>query len=331
MNFLKGYFDEKFKEGFLSLYALTVSFGAMFLNKFGFRNALRVSLLLGALWYVIIYFVDKGNYFYLTPVLVIVLVLFRIFHWVPYHTDFAKFSNDGDRAKQLSFFDIVFAIGVVLYLLAGLFFLKIPKTKERFDWGYRESWQELLSVKNRSGFFAFMADGAEAMVGLVVWPIFMFQLLGGNYFEVGYVSALIILGTMVLQFILGGKLDRGGNREKKRALKMGTLLYSLGWVIKIFVLTAFHIFVVGVYHNVMKIFARTSFDTMFYDIVASKRHYVDEFTVLHEMAVHLGKALSGVIIIIMASFLPLQWVFLLGALASVIMTLLRKDYSYNQI
>ena len=112
MNFLKGYFDEKFKEGFLSLYgaqavlmiasgflgifvplflfdlfdgdvrwvvfffgitsflyALTVSFGAMFLNKFGFRNALRVSLLLGALWYVIIYFVDKGNYFYLTPVL----------------------------------------------------------------------------------------------------------------------------------------------------------------------------------------------------------------------------------------------------------------------
>ena len=136
---------------------------------------------------------------------------------------------------------------------------------------------------------------------------------------------------MVLQFILGGKLDRGGNREKKRALKMGTLLYSLGWVIKIFVLTAFHIFVVGVYHNVMKIFARTSFDTMFYDIVASKRHYVDEFTVLHEIAVHLGKALSGVIIIIMASFLPLQWVFLLGALASVIMTLLRKDYSYNQI
>lgn len=398
MKIFKKYFNNEFKEGFLSLYgtkavlmvgtgllglftplflfelfgsdiryvilfygiasflyALTVSLGAMFLNQFGFRNALRVSLLFGVLWYVILYFVDKENSIYLIPFAIIILTLFRIFHWIPYIVDFAKFSSGMDRAKQLSIFDMtrnilsgllpiasgfiilkygfdtVFVIGIVLYLFAGLFLINIPKTREKFDWGYKESWQELFSKKNRPSLFAYMADGAEGMIGLVVWPIFIFQLLDGNYLEVGYVSALIIIVTMILQFIMGNKLDQGGDKGKRKILGLGTLLYSLGWLIKIFVLTAFHIFVVGVYHNIVRVFARTSFDTMFFDIVASKRHYVDEFTVLHEMAVHLGKALAMIFIIIIASFLSLQWTFLLGAAASIVMNLLREDYSYNQI
>ncbi|MBU1557984.1 MFS transporter [Patescibacteria group bacterium] len=335
------------------LYVVTIPLGAMFLNRFGFKKALRVSLVFGALWYVILYFMDKGNYFYLAPLSIFVLVLFRISHWIPYIVDFAKFSDGGDRAKQLSAFDItrnilsgllpiasgfiilkygfdaVFIIGIVLYILAGLFLIKIPKTEEKFDWNYKQSWKELLSKKNRSSLYAYMADGAEGMIGLVVWPVFMFQILEGNYLEVGYLSALIIVVTMVLQFILGDKLDKGGDGEKKKFLKFGTLLYSLGWIVKIFVLTAFHIFIVGVYHNVVRIFARTSFDTMFFDIVASKKHYVDEFTVLHEMAVHLGKVIAMIFIIIGASFLSLQWTFLLGAGASMVMNLLRKDYKRN--
>ncbi len=340
--------------GFVSLlYAFTVSFGAMFLNRFGFRNALRLSLLLGASWYAGLYFLNKENLFFLIPALVVVLLLFRLFHWIPYIVDFAKFSSGEDRAKQLSVFgmtrdllsgllpilsgfiilkygfSVVFAIGIFLYLLAGLFFIKIPKTKEKFDWGYRQSWQELLSKKNRSNFYAYMADGAEGVVGFIVWPIFMFQLLDGNYLEVGYISALIVVVTMILRFVLGDRLDKGDDSEKKKLLGFGTFLYSLGWIVKIFVLTSFHIFIVGVYHNVVRIFARTSFDTMFFDMVANKKHYVDEFTVLHEMAVHLGKVLATVAIIITASFLSLQWTFVLGAIASMVMNMLRKDYSRN--
>ena len=41
------------------LYGITITVGAKFLNKFGFKKALQVSVLLAALFYVIFYLIDK--------------------------------------------------------------------------------------------------------------------------------------------------------------------------------------------------------------------------------------------------------------------------------
>ncbi|MCG2694748.1 MFS transporter [Candidatus Parcubacteria bacterium] len=328
------------------IYIFTVPLGAQFLNDFGFRNALRLSVFWGALFYVIFYFIDKQNSFYLIPLSILATVLFRLFYWTPYHTDFAKFTDNSKRGKQLSFFnvagnitaglipllsgfliaqfgfDLVFIIAIILYLVSGLFYFKIPRTEEKFSWSYSETWKKFFDKKNRPAVLAFTADGVEAIISVTVWPIFIFQLLKGNYFEVGYLSALIIVVTIILQFITGNLLDNG---KKEKLLGLGTLFYSLGWIIKIFILTSFHIFVAGLYHNVAKIFSRTSFDVMTYDMAEHQGHYVDEFTVLHEIAFHIGKVLSVIFVILISFVLPLQWTFILAAGASFLMNILRKE------
>jgi len=329
------------------IYALIVTVGGKFLNKFGFRKALQVSVILGALYYIVFYFIDKNNSVYLIPLAIFVVVLYRLFYWLPYHIDFAKFTTRDNRARQVSVFratrlatgifipliagfiivrfgfDVLFVIAIILYLVSGIPYLTIPRTREKFSWSWIETWRQFFSKKRRRMILAYAAEGAEYQVGIVIWPIFIYQLLKGNYLYVGVVSTLIIAVAVVLQLALGKFIDLKAPKEK--VLRWGSLFYSVGWVIKIFITTAFHIFIVGVYHNVARIFLKTPFDVMVYEIAADQGHYVDEFTVLHEMAINIGKGLMMVIVVIIALYLPIQWVFVLAAFTTMVLNLLKVE------
>ncbi len=169
-----------------------------------------------------------------------------------------------------------------------------------------------------------MADGAENVVGLVVWPIFIFEVLRGNYFQVGLISTLIVGAVILLQLMMGKILDRGLKKEK--IIKFGSILYSAGWIFKIFIATAFHIFIIDAYHKLMKVFLRIPYDALTYEIAADQGHYVDEFTVIHEMAIQLGKVLILLLIIGLVFFVPISWTFALAALASIALNLLRAKH-----
>ena len=336
------------------IYALLVPLGALYLYKFGFRNALFMSSIWGALFYVAFYFTNVENAFYLIPLSILILTLNRICYWLPYHVDFAILTNKSERGKQFSVFestrnilsglipilsgflvarfgfDSIFAIAVILFAASSFSYLKVPRTNEVYSWSYKQTWQEFFHKKNRKTVFAFMADGAEGIVGMIVWPIFIYELLKGDILQVGILSSLIIVVTVIAQIALGKYIDKK-KENKEGILKWGSSLYSIGWVFKIFIFTAFHIFVVGVYHNLMKIFLRTPFDVLTYEIAADQGHYVDEFTVMHEMAIHFGKVLAVISAIILSLFLPLQWTFGLAALAAISFNLLRSKHAFHKI
>lgn len=350
--FLYNLFDKNFQlvmlyYGLAALfYGLAVSFGTRFLNKFGFRNALRTSVVLGIVFYIIFYFIDQNNLKYLIPFSLLVIVFYRFLYWLPYHVDFAKFTNKKTRGRQVSIieatrstlgvfipliagiivsyfdFDVLFIIAIILYLASGIPYLTIPRTREKFVWTIKETWKQFFSKKRRKTILAYMADGSENVIGITVWPIFIYQLLDGNYFKVGAISTLIIAISVIAQLFLGKYIDLKAKKEK--VLRWGSFLYSFGWLIKIFITTAFQIFVVGAYHSITFIFLRTPFDALTYEIAADQEHYVDEFTVLHEMALNFGRALMIILIIIVSFFFAIQWVFLLAALASMVFNFLEK-------
>jgi len=289
--FLPVFLYELFNQNFVAVilyygigyfvYGITITFGAKFLNRFGFKKALQVSVILAALFYVIFYLIDSKNLEELIPLTIFIVILFRLFHWLPYHVDFAKFSDKKNRAKQVSFFSatrlalgifiplvagfivsrfgfsVLFIIAIILYFVSGIPFITIPRTREKFSWTTKQTWQQFFSKKRRKMVLAYMADGAENIVGLVVWPIFIYQLLNGDYFQIGALSTLIIGVTVVLQLFTGKYIDSKISKEK--AVHWSSLFYSFGWIIKIFISTAFQIFIVGAYHSITSILLRTPF------------------------------------------------------------------------
>ncbi len=323
-------------------YAVLLPLGVRFLNKIGLRRSLRISVFLDGAFYTCFFLFDKSPLFYLI-LSVIILVMARLLFWLPFHVDFAKFTDKIDRGKEVSLiwgtrsflrvvmpilagfliarfgFNLVFIIAIILYLSAGIPFLTLPHTEERYSWGILETFKRFLARENRKLVIANLANGAENAVGIVIWPIFIWQLLKGNYFEVGAISSLIIFVAVILQLLVGKYTDLF---DKRKMIHWGSALYALGWLGKIFVLSASQIFMVGAYHNLAKIFKDTPFDTLNYEIMADHGHYVDEYTVLKEMAVQLGKVLILFFAIAVALNFGLNWTFALAALASLFINFL---------
>lgn len=323
-------------------YLFLVAFGAQFLNRFGFRKALVGGSIAAALVHVSYYYTNLDNMWVLLPLSLIFLVLFRLLFWIPYHVDFAIFTSTGKRGGQIGLMlstitllgvvgpilagyiietfsiQVLFFVSVGIFLLGVIPFAMVPRTNEKFSWGYARSWRELFAKRNRAVVWASIATGAEDTIGFVIWPIFIFLLFNGDYFKVGALSSVIVGVTVLMQYMFGNYLDRIG--KKHSMLKAGSILYAFGWVIKIFVVTAFHVFVVGLYHKIAKIMTDTSYDAIFYELAADKGHYIDEFTVLSEMAIQIGKLLALVGVATLTMFMTLNWTFVIGVIASLALT-----------
>lgn len=325
------------------VYALFLPLGVRFLNIYGLRRSLRTSIFFDAGFYLCFFFFDYA------PLLFLVLSLFaqlfsRLLFWLPYNVDLAKFTAGKDRGKEMGMifatksflaivmpvlagfllnyfgsFDIVFAIAIIVYLLAGIPFMNLPHTRERYSWKYGQTFKELFKKENRGLFLGNLANGAENVVALVIWPIFIWQILNGNYLVVGGISSVIVLITVIIQLVVGKYADVF---SKRKMLHWGTLFYAAGWFMKVFVLSAFHIFVIGAYHNFAQIFKDTPFSALNYEMIADHGHYVDEYTVLREMSVHLGKVAVLLLAIGVSISFGLNWTFALAALASLFINLL---------
>lgn len=327
------------------VYLFFVAFGAQFLNRFGFRRALVIASLAAAAVHGSYFYTTAANMWVLLPLSLVFLVIFRMLFWIPYHVDFALFTDAKKRGGQVGLMlSTITLLGVAGPMLAGyiiesysmqaLFFMSVlafavgmipfgmvPRTNEKFSWGYKRSWHELFAKRNRAVVWASIASGAEDTVGVVIWPIFIFVLLQGDYFKVGALSSFIVGVTVLLQYMFGHYLDRIGEKGKKHEmLKIGSILYALGWILKIFVLTAFQVFIAGLYHKITKVMTDTSYDAIFYELAADQGHYVDEFTVLGEMALQIGKIIALSTVAILVVLVSLKWTFIIGAIASLALT-----------
>ena len=153
------------------LYFLLVGPGAMFMNKFGFRRALRMGSVFGALFFATFFFAENVSMPIFVLLSLITLTLQRMFHWIPYHIDFAKFTNDSNRGRSLGLlaattnvigvfapfvagfilsrfgFSVLFFVTIVIYTLSIIPLMTIPRTHEKFDWSYFKTWKEFFSKK----------------------------------------------------------------------------------------------------------------------------------------------------------------------------------------
>jgi len=313
------------------------------LNSFGFRKALRLSTVFAVLYYVSFFFLNENTLYWLLPLVVIFIGLWRFLYWTPFNIDLSKFTNKKDRGKSLGLmevvmnfskivtpifagfvisrfdFSVLFVIGVVVFTLSALPLLIIPRTKEKFSWSRIKIIKKTFAKENRMAAAFFFADGAEFVVGSIVWPIFIFQLLKGNYLEVGAVSTFVVAVTMIMQLIAGKYSDKG--KQKDRIMKYGGIFYALGWILKIFVITALHVFVIDAFHKFTQVFYRVPLDTFVCEKGRDQKHLVDEFSIFRQMTISVGKIFMGTTILVFSFFISLNWLFLFGALFSIFLSL----------
>lgn len=324
-------------------YVLWLPLSAQWMNRIGIRNCLILGVLFRIPYFYAWYSFSDNPVLWAT-VAAISLVLLRGFFWLPFQTDSAKFSSKKNRGKQ---FSVIFSLGSLLSIIApviggflmdkwGLTVLSIvsllvaitsivpfwflPQTKEQVTWKYKETFKYFFHPFNRRMVVAYMSDGAVGIVNGVFWPLFIFTVMDEKFKAVGLITGGILLAGVVVRLMLGGMLDKF---QKVKLVKVGTILNSTAWLIKVAVSTALHIFLTSIYHTMALIVLRTSLDTLIYERAADRGHYIDEYTLIKEMAMHAGKIIILLVIAGLLVLFPIQATFILAAVVAMFITLLK--------
>jgi MFS family permease len=326
------------------IYCVVVIFGAKIMSHIGQKASMILAIPFKVLFYACLYYVSIGYPVIIFTALMITAIEIRMMlFWVPYHTDFARFTNKKNRGWVIGFlssisslvsifipiisgwvianhgFDVLFLIALFLVAVSIMPLFLVKPTYEKFTFSFIETWRHLFKGDYRRMLCSYFADGVEGTIGVVIWPIFMFQLLHGDFLKVGAVSSLIVLVSVVMRLVIGSYTDKF---DKRRLLRWGSGLYAIGWIMKMFVATSFHIFIASTYHNFAAIAMRTPFSALIYEKAADSGHYVDELTVLRELALNIGKVFGIIALLILINLVGLQWTFILGAIASLFVNLI---------
>ena len=192
-----------------------------------------------------------------------------------------------------------------------LFFL--PPFKVKYEFGFWESFKKLFGKRFRPMSVSMMAYGAENIVGVVVWPIFLYAIFQGQYLEIGAFAAIIVVIGLALELLVGRETDRF---SAGKLLKYGTGIYALGWVWKGLVETVVGVFAASTFHNVGAILLRTPMDTLMYEQAADSGHYIDEYTVLREIALGIGRVLMLLFLVAVTSVFSIGASFFVAAVVS---------------
>lgn len=316
------------------------------------RTGLTASLFIGTFTWILFYlgafFLDSQPGFYPNVVLLasfVFLALTHGFYWSPFHVDFAKFSKKGRRGRELSvLFSIQRVIGVIAPALGGLLIATfsynsafavgigiiilslvplafLPKTNVQYEFGFFETFQKLFSKKYRFLLLSMMGQGVESVVAFAVWPVFLFTVLDGEILGVGLFSSAIVIVGVVFQLMFGKKVDK---MKPGHYLKWGVDIYSFGWFVKALVDTVGGVFAASTFHTFGAIMMRTPLDTMMYQKAADSGHYIDEFTVMREIAITIGRTGLILAMALLTLWLPLATAFVLAALASLAISLFSR-------
>ena len=69
---------------------------------------------------------------------------------------------------------------------------------------------------------------------------------------------------------------------------------------------------------------RTPFDAIYYERAADSGHYIDEFSVIRETAINLGRFLMTLLLIVVTAIFSLQIAFVAAAFVSLGVSILNR-------
>ncbi len=325
---------------------ILVPAGSKLLNTFGIKKILLMSIPFAVAALVSLRYGQVYTYWAIGGYFVFAL-LHRLSYWVPYQVDLSFFLGHKHIGSYMAFYQNALQIINALTPVAGgiiiayfgfgslSFFaalalisafipsLFIKDVNVKYEWSFTETFRKLFARKQRTLLYAYMADGAQTVISSVVWPIFIFELLDNKYTAVGLVTSLTIIAIIFLNTAVGKFIDHVG---EKKALIYSSIFSSTGWILKMFVESAFQVFVSDTYHRLGRAANRTSFDTLTSEKAADNGHYIDEFTTLKEMAINLGRVLMLCIVcVLLFVFGNVRIIFIIAAFATLFMIALNKQ------
>lgn len=312
------------------VYVAVLPLGAKFARRFGYEYSIALGTVFTALFYFCLFGINYHPWL-LAPA-VGLYVLWKMFYWPAFHANFSKFEVDGECGREVGGIVVLQSlVSIVGPLLGGLlisflgfkslFILlaiimvlsNVPMlmTKEAFapaQFSYREAYRRLFSKENRRRFFALWGYGEE-IIGLTVWPIFMY-LVVKDFLQLGVLVAIGTFATTAVFLYIGKLADR---TDPRKIIRFGALLYFFGWLFRLLSRNVLGVFLVDTYSRITKQVVAVPLTAQVYK--DSHKEPEMEGIVSFELSLLFGKAFVLVAAIAILLIFGLSWsaLFVLAA------------------
>lgn len=206
-------------------------------------------------------------------------------------------------------------IGAFGLLIAAIPILVLHDRYERFPWGYRETFIEMLSRKHWPIMVESVLDGIEGAALLLLWPIAIFLITDWSYLALG-----AILSITFLFVLLWRHRARSLARRYMPHASAGTIsvVRAAAWIGRIFVISPVTIVLVDTYAHAHGYDA--SIDRPIGEQHADRGRYVDQVSVMRETGMALGRMLICIAAAGLVSLLSFSWacivIFLIAAVVA---------------
>lgn len=226
-------------------------------SRIGLKHAIFLSTPFLVIFYLLLYSMPQfGWSLYLVAA---VYGITKTLFWTSYHLDFSRFSTKKQRGTQIGIVKIIDAvvrtagpiIGGVMITFIGfkalfatvsvvilasaipLFFSK--DIHEKMPVSYAKifkgrSWRDVATL------FGF---GSQVGLMVLIWPLFIFSILGEEYTKIGLVTSLSLL-TSIIAMIFVSKFS---NQHAKILLRFGSIFQTGMWWVRGLVKTVTQLFV----------------------------------------------------------------------------------------
>src|SRR3989344_196167 len=187
-----------------AIYSVSVIGGAMLMSKLGQKMSMILSVPFKVIFYLALYYLSLDySLLTFTILMTVAIEIQMMMFWIPYHTDFARFTSKVNRGRVIGFlsslsglvavfipllsawiitsydFDILFLIVIVLMAVSVVPLFLVKPTYEKFSFSFIETWRQFFHRHHRRLVVSYFATGVENMVGGIIWPVFIFQMLKG--------------------------------------------------------------------------------------------------------------------------------------------------------
>ncbi|OYT41261.1 hypothetical protein B6U80_01745 [Candidatus Pacearchaeota archaeon ex4484_26] len=315
---------------FAIFFALAAFMAAKIASQIGFKHLILMSIPFEITFFFLLILLP----FFRIPLFLVSITgaVSRGFYWIGHHTDLAKFTLRKKRGEEvglaffvntgaallgplaggliLTFFNftVLFLIGSLILLISTvpLFFSK--DVHEKFSFSLKKVFKRA-SLKDAA---AFTSQGIAIGSSGVLWPLFIFLILGG-YFSLGLIGTLSGAISAFSAILVGKFSDKLG---KRFFIRLGAFSFAGLWFFRTIVRTIFHVYLITLFAFIPGM-ASVPMDTLAYSKARfSKR--IEEYLVFREIFLNLGRILAYLFMLVTASYIAS---FIFTGIAQVLLTL----------
>lgn len=311
-------------------------YGGRVMAKVGLKHAILFSHFFFFTYYLSLFFLYQS--FFLIPLAIILKAIGMTLFWPALHIDFARFSEGNYQGREVGKMNIaLFApiiispiiggiilsaagypalfLTVLVVLLASVIPMFLSKeTHFIYSDSYQGAWGRIFKKENRRISLAFAADSIETSMVVYLWPIFMFILAIG-YTTMGGITTFA-LGIAALFILYMGRIS-DAIINQIWFLNIGSILTSMAWIIKYFVITPFDALLAHALYKICRTSASIPFQTLFYKRASMKGKEVDEFIIYRQILINLSCFFFFIILAAIFVFIPkINIAFVIAAIIS---------------